>query len=146
METILREQYIDRLNNSWQPYIERYQRLSVKGKIDFLQKQGYETFAALLAHIIAWWQDGAQVIQAMRQDATLPLPDYDVDEFNARAVRNAGALTEAEVLQAYEAQRKAMLELVTQLSDRELYQENINTRLYYEILMHWTEHSLENSD
>ncbi len=142
METVLRESLVDRLNNSWGAFIPRFQQLSAAQQAAFLEKQGYPSFAALLAHIIAWWRDGARVIEQMRQDPNLPLPDYDVDEFNARAVRDFASCSEAEVLRAFEAQRQAMLALVNDLPDCQLCQENINTRLYYEILLHWSEHSL----
>jgi hypothetical protein len=42
----------------------------------------------------------------------------------------------------YEAQRKKMVELVKRLGDEEVLSKRVNTRLYYEILMHWTEHEL----
>jgi hypothetical protein len=142
METVLRESLVDRLDNSWQPYIARFQHLSAAEQSAFLHQQGYPSFAALLAHIIAWWQDGARVIEQMRLDPAMPLPDYDVNEFNARAVREFADCSDAEVLQVFETQRQAMLALVNDLPDCQLCQENINTRLYYEILMHWSEHSL----
>ncbi|RPJ50801.1 MAG: ClbS/DfsB family four-helix bundle protein [Chloroflexi bacterium] len=142
METVLRESLIDRLNNSWGPYIARFQSLSAAEQSVYLQKQGYQSFPALLAHIIAWWQDGTRVIEQMRLESTMPLPDYNVDEFNARAVRDFEGCSEGEVIQAFETQRQALLVLVNELPDCQLCQENINTRLYYEILMHWSEHSL----
>ena len=143
MSTTTREQFIDRLNNNWQPYPNHFQCLSPEAQSAFLQKQGYATFPQLLAHIIAWWQDGAQMIEQMRENPSLPLPNYNVDDFNARAVRQFASMDEAGIFQAYEAQRLAMLHLVTNLPNNQLAQENINTRLYYEIMAHWTEHLLE---
>ena len=143
MEKITREQFVDCLNRQWQALVGRFQRLSVQEQAAYLKQQGYATFGSLLGHIIAWWQDGAQVVEAMRADAAMALPDYNVDEFNARAVARFGLLDEAEVLNEYEAQRKMMLRLVNDLSDAELQRGNINKRLYYEIIMHWSEHMLE---
>jgi len=51
-------------------------------------------------------------------------------------------LDEAEVVRTYEAQRQAMVALVNGLTADELDSERINTRLYYEIIMHWEEHTL----
>jgi hypothetical protein len=142
MSKFTREDFRDRLQNSWQFLIERYAALPPAEKASFLARQGYPALSGLLGHIIAWWQDGAQVVEAMRSDPTLPLPDYDVDSFNARAVERFSGQPEVQVLAQFETQRAAMLQLVNALSDAELAQSNINTRLYYEILMHWTEHDL----
>jgi hypothetical protein len=65
-----------------------------------------------------------------------------VDLFNARAVERFGGLDEAEVVRIYETQRQAMIDLVSGLAGAELENERINTRLYYEIIMHWDEHPL----
>jgi hypothetical protein len=143
VQTFTREQFLNCLTHNWQSYLDRFQRLSVEQRLEFLQKQGYRSFADLLAHIVSWWQDAVPVIERMRQDPALPLADYDVDEFNARAVSKFSNLSEAEMLQAYTAQCKVMRELVSALPEGELAQPNINKRLYYEILMHWTEHPLE---
>ena len=37
----------------------------------YLDRQGYATFGSLLGHIIAWWEDGALKIAAMRGDPAL---------------------------------------------------------------------------
>ena len=142
MDKVTRLQLQQRLQNDWQNLVARYQSLSPARQQAFLNKQGYASFGSLLGHIIAWWQDGALHIQEMRADPTLPLKDYDVDAFNARAVEKFSGCSEATMLQTYEAQRQAMLDLLNSLTDAELHQSNINTRLYYEIIMHWTEHEL----
>lgn len=142
MEKIAREKFQQRLQNEWQNYVGCYQRLDPAAQRAFVDKQGYASFGSLLGHIIAWWQDGALNIQKMRGDPAFPLADYDVDAFNARAVEKYHTTGEPAMLQAFEAQRQAMLALVNDLSEAEIGQENINTRLYYEILMHWTEHEL----
>ena len=142
MEKITREQFLDRLQHCWQPLVRRFQGLSAPEQNAFLAKQGYATLSALLAHIIAWWQDGAQVIAQLRADPSLTLREYDVDRFNARAVKKFSPLSEAALIQMYEQQRQVMVALVNSLSDAELDHRQINTRLYYEIIMHWNEHEL----
>jgi hypothetical protein len=121
----------------------RFSRLSPAGQSAFLEKQGYATLETLLAHVLAWWLDGERVVEQMRADPSMPLGDYDVDEFNAAAVRQAAGLDEAYVLRRYEDQRQKMVELDSSLTDDQLSQGNINTRLYYEIIGHWNEHRLD---
>lgn len=140
MSKITREQFLNRLETSWQTYPERFHQLSPEEQKAYLEQQGYATFPGLLSHVVAWWQDGAQVIERMRADPAFTNPDYDVDTFNAQSVAKFSSLPEPEMLHTYEAQRQAMCDLVTQLTDEELNRESINRRLYYEIIYHWTEH------
>ena len=142
MPEITREQFLDRLQNGWKNYAGRFYRLSPQSQKAFLEKQGYAKLAGLLGHIVAWWQDGAGVVQKMHGDPGFTNPEYDVDLFNARAVEKFGWLDESEVIRIYETQRQAMVDLVTGLTDAEIESERINTRLYYEIIMHWDEHPL----
>ncbi len=143
MEKITRQQFLDRLQNSWQPLVARFYSLDPQEQAAYLEKQGYAAFPDLLAHVIAWWQDGAAAIARLRTDPSLPLGDYDVDEFNARAVEKFKPLSREEVIRAYETQRQGMVELVNSLSEAELNYPNVNLRLYYEIMMHWMEHELK---
>jgi hypothetical protein len=142
MPKISRTQFLDSLQNNWANYIDCFNQLPVQEQKLFLNKQGYARLADLLAHIIAWWTDGADWIAQMRGDPNLPLPEYDVDDFNARAIKNAGGLTETDLIQAYQAQLQKMIDLIQGLTDTQLDYENVNTRLYYEIIMHWTEHEI----
>lgn len=143
MGKISKEQFLERLQADWRNYPARFARLAPPEQAVFLEKQGYASFAALLSHVIAWWQDGEQTLQKMRRDPDMPLGEYDVDAFNAAAVQRLAGFSAGEVLQRFEAQRQAMADLVRALPEAELEQENVNTRLNYEIMMHWTEHALD---
>jgi hypothetical protein len=144
MPEIPREKFLDYLQNNWFDYAGRFYRLpGPAGQKDFLEKQGYANLAGLLGHVIAWWQSGVEAVQDARRDPAYVSPDYDVDLFNARAVERFGGLVEAEVVRTYEAQRQAMFDLVSSLSEAELDNPRINRRLYYEIIMHWDEHPLD---
>jgi hypothetical protein len=143
MTHISREQFLDVLANVWGKYIERFQRLSPAQQADFLKQQGYATLADLLAHIVAWWQDGRAMVLKMLADPALQNPDYDVDVFNAQAVARFAELGQAKMIELYETERRGMAALVESLSDTELADERINTRLYYEIISHSQEHALK---
>lgn len=142
MEKILRNTFVERLQNEWGGLVGRWQRLSAAGQQEYLVQQGYARLGDLLAHVIAWWQDGCAVIEVMRGDAQAPLGEYDVDSFNASAVEKYKAHSQEELIALYESQRQVMLKLVQSLPDSELYQENINQRLFYEIIQHWKEHTI----
>lgn len=143
MPKISRAQFVDILQNKWANYIDQFNQLSPQQQKLFLNQQGYARLADLLAHITAWWADAAANIERMRADPLLPNPDYDIDAFNAGAVQKAAGLSESAVIKAYQAQLLAMLALLDSLSDAQLDAENINTRLYYEIIMHWSEHEID---
>jgi hypothetical protein len=140
MNTISRNEFITSLEKDWKCFVERYTTLPPKKRQAYLTRQGYPDLGALLAHILAWWMDGQQVVEEMRGNPALSLANYDVNTFNARAVEKFQDVDEQTMIQMFEAQRAAMLDLVSRLEERELKQENINTRLYYEIIMHWKEH------
>ena len=143
MAKITRQQFLEHLEDNWQNYAGRFHSLSIQAQAAFLKKQGYANLAGLLGHIVAWWQDGTEVVQKMRRDPGFTKHDYDVDLFNARSVENFGSLDESEVIRVYEAQRQAMVDLVSGLTEVEIESEHINSRLDYEITRHWQEHPLD---
>ena len=142
MDKRTRGEFIDRLENSWQKLVERFDALSSDEQAAFLAQQGYARLADLLAHVFAWWQDGAKEISLMRADPGHPLREYEVDEFNARAVEQVSGVSPEAMVQVYKTQWQSMVDLVNGLSEDELNQHNINMRLFYEIIQHWAEHEV----
>ena len=143
MPHISREQLLTCLEEDWRNYPVRFLRLGAAAQKDFLQIQGYETFGGLLGHITAWWQEGVSSIQKIRREPDVKFADYDVDAFNARAVKKWAGINEGEGIQRFETQRKTMLELINTLADAELDLKRINERLFLEIIEHWEEHKLD---
>jgi hypothetical protein len=143
MEKISRDQFLERLEGDWRQYVDRFFRQSPQDQKEFIAKQGYVNLSGLLSHIIAWWQDGVQEVAKMSHDPALPLEEIDVDAFNAQAVQRFSELNEVEIIGRYEAQRQRMADLVRNLPEAVLNFDNVNTRLYYEIIGHWTEHELK---
>ena len=142
MEKATREQFLDCLQTSWQHFVAHFYSLPPQEQLDFLAKQGYAAFPDLLAHVVAWWQDGSAWIKEKGSDPSLPLPEIDVDAFNAAAVKKFAAVSTDEMIRLYESQRRAIVELVSSLPETILNYDNVNLRLYYEILSHWKEHEL----
>ena len=92
MADLTRTQLIATLNDGWGTYVTRYRALSPGEQQQWLAAQGYPRFGDLLAHVVAWWVDGQQVIAHVAANPAYPLRDYDVDTFNAAAVAQyAGA-------------------------------------------------------
>ena len=142
MTDLTRAQLIATLDDGWGTYVARYRALSPAQQQQWLASQGYARFGDLLAHVVAWWVDGQQVIAHVAADPAHPLRDYDVDEFNAGAVAQYAALDEDAMVTAYEQARAAWIPLINGLSDAAFHNPKIADRLYPEIIGHLEEHAL----
>jgi hypothetical protein len=142
MTDLTRTQLLATLNDGWATYVARYHALPAGDREQWLAAQGYTRFADLLAHVVAWWVDGQQVIERMAADPDYPLRDYDVNAFNAEAVAQYAALDETAMITAYEQARAGWIPLINGLSDAALQNPKIADRLRPEILGHMEEHAL----
>ena len=141
-DLISRSDVIDCLNNNWGSFVRQFQQLAPEAQKAYLQQQGYTRVGDLLAHVVAWWQEGSKTIQQLVVDPNMPSPKYEVDAFNAAAVQGAAGRAEGELIQQFEAQREAMLALVDNLPEEALQGKRINKRLRIEICGHFEEHTI----
>ena len=128
------------LTVEWDGYIARFNGLSPQDQQDFLVRQGYPTFMALLAHLAAWWRVGIGVVQHHLSDPNYIHPQMDVDAFNNAIIARVKGIPAADVLADFETTRRQMLDLVAGLSDAELANPKINRQLLIEIVEHLHEH------
>ena len=142
MTELTRGQIISALQDGWGTYVERFGRLAPEARAAFLARQGYTRLADLLAHVVAWWEEGLQAIPALLDDPGFDAPDYDVDAFNAQAVERFRAMDEPAVVQAFEAARQAWLALLAPLPDDALRDKKIADRLHIEVIGHLAEHDI----
>jgi hypothetical protein len=142
MTELTRNQIFDALQNGWGTYVEQFRRLSPEGQADFLEKQGFARLADLLAHVIAWWEEGQRVIEKLHYDPDFNSPDYDVDSFNAQAVERSRHLDEAATIQSFERTRQAWFDLVNRLPTATFQNKKIVDRLHIEVIGHLEEHRL----
>jgi hypothetical protein len=143
MPAVTRKELIDTLNREWGTYVERYRNFSKEGKMRFVQKQGFARFGDLLAHFIAWWEEGIKALESMTGDPSYRPPDYSVDEFNAKAVARFAAKDEDAIAGAFEDLRQRLVRLVADLPESAFLEKRITDRLHVEIIGHLTEHSFE---
>ena len=142
MTGLTRGQIISALRDGWGTYVERFERLSPEAQAAFLARQGYARLADLLGHVVAWWEEGQRATLALLDDPNFSSPDYDVDAFNARAVERFHGLDEPAVVHAFEAARRAWLDVVARLPDDVLQNKKIADRLHIEIIGHLGEHDI----
>src|SRR5512137_1094851 len=116
MDEITRQSVLNLLNGDWADYVARFQALPPTVQAAFLEKQGYKRLVDLLAHIVAWWEEGWQAIQRYKNDPTARQPEIDVDSFNARVVEKVRAVSQAEEIRVFEEARRKFVEVVKELS------------------------------
>jgi hypothetical protein len=142
MTTVTREQLVKSLEQDWGTYVKRYRLLADDDRQRFLTAQGFPRFADLLAHVIAWWEEGVRVRKLMLGDPGLRITEYNVDEFNARAVERFSKSDESEVVRAYEAARRDLTAWVVALPEKAFQDGRITDWLHMDILGHWTDHQI----
>ncbi|HSD83732.1 MAG TPA: hypothetical protein VLG46_07730, partial [Anaerolineae bacterium] len=126
----------------WGTFVECFQQLSPEAQGRYLQRQGYARLADLLAHVIAWWQEGLQDIPAMLDDPGCTSPEHEVDLFNAQAVKEFDGVDEASVIVIFEDLRQQWLALVSNLPPEVFQHRQIADRLHIELIGHYAEHRL----
>ena len=142
MTSLTRQQIVETIENDWGAYAECFQSLSPQAQAAFLARQGYARLGDLLAHVIAWWEVSQRAIASLLVDPAFHESDYDIDAFNAQAVKRFAGLPEPAILEAFEAQRAAMLDLVVRLPEAAFQEQPILDRLRIEFVGHLQEHAL----
>ncbi len=94
------------LEIEWGTYIERFNRWPAKQGLKRVKAQGYAQFRDMLAHIVAWWQEGMEIILAIAEEREYARKKYDFDAFNAEAVAKYKDWDEAEFLVHFEKIRQ----------------------------------------
>jgi hypothetical protein len=131
---------VDMLQREWGDYRLGFAGLPPEKQTEFLQKQGFARFRDVLAHIIAWWEQGIAVIQA--DSAEDPCDVEDVNAFNAEAVARFGTLEEPQVLSQFDETRLMLASLVDMLPDEVVMRPNVQTWLRADVLDHYHEHAV----
>lgn len=101
-----KQRTLDFLEIEWATYIERFNRWPVAEGRKRVNDQGYEKFRDMLAHILAWWEEGMGIILAIAEEREYERKKYDFDIFNAEAVKKYKTWDEAEFLAHFEKTRQ----------------------------------------
>ena len=97
---------LDFLEIEWATYIERFNRWPADYGLKRVNDQGYEQFRDMLAHILAWWEEGMGIILAIAEEREYERRKYDFDVFNAEAVAKYKSWNESEFLAHFEKTRQ----------------------------------------
>ncbi|RIK28997.1 MAG: hypothetical protein DCC56_14130 [Anaerolineae bacterium] len=103
---ITKQRTLDYINHEWGTYVERFNRLPKTEREKRLKKIGFESFRDMLAHILAWWEEGMPIILAIAEGREFERKKYDFDAFNAEAVAKYKSWDEDKFLAHVEKTRK----------------------------------------
>ncbi|MFN3490646.1 MAG: hypothetical protein ACK40V_00330 [Anaerolineales bacterium] len=100
------------IEQEWGTYVERFNRLPKEEGLKRVKAQGYVEFRDMLAHVLAWWEEGMPIILAIAENREFERKKYDFDVFNADAVAKYKSWDEKDFLNHFEAARqKAIADL-----------------------------------
>ena len=108
---------LDYMELEWGTYVERFQRLAEAEQKRRLRETGYESLRDLLAHILAWWEEGMGVILAIAAERPFERKKYDFDVFNAEAIAKYGSWEEADFLFHFERTRQKVIKDLESLNE-----------------------------
>ncbi len=142
--TLSRFLVIDLLENEWATYIEDFKRLNEEKQIEFLSKQGFESFHDLVAHVVGWWEEGARIISGIIDSPAFTWESRDVDAFNHELVEKFRAWSDDDLFRHFESVRLALIELTADLPDDAFLNSDIEGWLRDDVVEHYDEHPIPN--
>jgi hypothetical protein len=142
MTEVTREQTLDSLQKGWTTYVSRFHALSPEAQTEFLTRQGFVRFADVLAHVTAWWEEGETVINGILKDPEYRWTSYEVDVFNAQAIRRFSDLDEQAVVNSFELARISFVALVSGLPEDAFTNKKIAGWLYADVIEHLQDHDI----
>lgn len=96
------------MEDEWGTYVERFNRLPAEEQVRRVNEQGYESLRDMLAHILAWWDEGMSIILAIAEERPFERRKYDFDVFNVEAVSRYRSWDEPEFMAHFEKTRQQM--------------------------------------
>ena len=105
---ITKQRTLDYINTEWGTYVERFQHLPGDEQEKRVSQMGYEQFRDVLAHVVAWWDEGMDIILTLAENRAYERKKYDFDAFNAEAVAKYKTWNEGEFMAHFEKTRQKM--------------------------------------
>ena len=137
---VTKQRTLDYVNIEWGTYIERFTRLPEEEQLKRVKAMGYEQFRDMLAHILAWWDEGMGIILAIAQEREYERRKYDFDAFNAEAIAKYKAVDEATFLDQFEKTRQKMEANLRSMNEAVFENRRVKIWLHGIIFHHAREH------
>ena len=138
--SITKGRTLEYIEQEWGTYVERFQRLPKEKQEKRVREQGYERFRDILAHILAWWDEGMDIILAVAEDRPFERKKYDFDAFNAEAVAKYKDWDETAFLNQFEKTRQKMGADLRSMKEAAFENRRVRAWLHGVIYHHAREH------
>lgn len=142
MKKVTRDAVIQCLDHEYDGYVNQLVKFSPAEKEEFLQKQGFETMADFLVHIVGWWQECMRIIQVAQQEPDYKPAAVNVDAYNKKVIEENRHKDEEEIIGLFRDVRLAIKETVEKLPDSAIENKTINAYMYWCIANHVEEHKI----
>jgi hypothetical protein len=142
MDPVSKSAALECLDNDWSKFTMQFESKNPDEKKKYLSQQGYASFSDLLLHIRAWWGEAETNIRGVVANPEFKTRTYDVDRFNAEAVRAGHGKTEQAVIREFEETRIRLLRVVSGLNETQIKNGETQKQLYWMICNHYREHQL----
>ena len=139
---ISKQRTLDTLELEWGTYAERFNRLPTEEQNKRVKQTGYESLRDLLAHILAWWEAGMEVIHAIAEDRPFERKNYELDLFNAEAIARYKPWDEAEFMAHFEKTRQKVSADLKSMDEAVFENPHVKDWLFWVILDHARAHLL----
>lgn len=106
--SISKQRTLDYVEHEWGTYVKRFHQLPQEEQRKRVHQMGFESLRDMLAHILAWWEEGMSIILAIAEERPFERRKYDFDLFNAEAVAKYKPWDEAEFTTHFEKTRQKM--------------------------------------
>jgi len=133
---------IDLLGNEWATYIQDFERLDDEKKKEFLAKQGFVSFHDLVAHIVGWWEEGAQIILGIMDSPSFTWESHDTNAFNLELTKKFSTWTDQDLFKHYHSVRLALIDLTADLPEDAFLNDDIEGWLKDDVVLHYDEHPI----
>ena len=138
--SISKQRTLDYVELEWGTYVERFHRLPKEEQNKRVKEMGFESFRDMLAHILAWWEEGIGIVLAIVEERPFERRKYDFDVFNAEAVAKYRPWNEAEFMAHFEKTRQKMGADLKSMNEAAYENRRVQAWLRAVILHHAREH------
>jgi hypothetical protein len=139
---ITKQRMLDYMEFEWGTYVERFNRLPIDEQTKRVKEQGYESLRDMLAHILAWWEEGMGILRAIAEERPFERKKYDFDVFNAEAISRYGSWDVAEFMAHFENTRQKMETDLRSMNEAVFENRRVKAWIRAVITHHAREHSV----
>ncbi|RPJ28001.1 MAG: ClbS/DfsB family four-helix bundle protein [Chloroflexi bacterium] len=138
--SVTKQRTLDYVELEWGTYVERFNRLPKEEQNKRVEEMGFESFRDLLAHILAWWDEGLGIIHAIAAERPFERKKYDFDIFNAEAVAKYKLWEAGKFMAHFEKTRQKMGADLESMNESVFENRRVKAWLHAAILHHAREH------